>query len=48
LDETKVQDEEAKDKSQLPLDFLKENLVVESDHANPASPQNFPQMTQTC
>jgi hypothetical protein len=42
----KVQDEEAKDKIQLPLDFLTENLVAESDGANPTSPQNAPPMIQ--
>jgi len=44
----KVQDEEAKDKSPPPLDFLRENLVEESDGANPTSLQNAPRMIQKC
>jgi len=42
LDETKVQDGEAKSKSQLPMDFEKETLVAESDRANPTSLQKAP------
>lgn len=44
LDEPKVQDGEAKNKSQLPADFVKETLVAEFDGANPTSPRNVPPM----
>lgn len=44
LDEPKVQDGEAKNKSQLPADFVKETLVAEFDGANPTSPRNAPPM----
>lgn len=42
LDEIKVQDGEAKSRSQLPLDFVKENMVVGFDGTNPTSLQNAP------
>lgn len=43
---TKAQDEEAKETSQLPLDFLKETLAEEFDGVNPTSLQNEPPMIQ--